>query len=233
MDKRQYNIRKIIIASAAVVLIVFFIIRGLTPEKPLGKVIDEVSVPVLTKNENKALRRYNNTYHLEVGKSKGIKPLESKDDYKAKPEKFGERYKLVKIVDNEYYELPHLTNSLPYLQAEAKEFLNLLGERFCDELNVLGIREYRFSVTSILRTIKDQKNLRKKNVNATQNESSHYFGRTFDIAQTRFFERGNSQPVYTYRLRNILLRELIKLQDEGKCYVLLEKQTKCIHVTVR
>ncbi len=235
MDKRKkrYSIRKILTAAVIVSLITVLIVIALNPT-PKAKSIDKFSVPVLTKNEKGALRRFNNNYHLEVGRIKGLKePLDSKKDDKASAKEFCNRYDLVEIVDNEYYEIPHLRNSLPYLQAPAKQFLNLLGERFCDQLEELGLRKYRFSVSSILRTLEDQKSLRKSNVNATPNSSSHYYGRTFDIVQTRYFERGNSTPVYTYRLRNILLRELIKLQDEGKCYVLLERQTKCIHVTVK
>ncbi|WP_372753409.1 DUF5715 family protein [Labilibaculum sp.] len=201
--------------------------------EPKGKTEAQVSIPVLSKKESKALRRYNNDSHVKIAQQKGLKkPLLSKEEYKADPEEFGERYNLERIDDNEYYEIPHLSNSLPYLQEPAVEFLDLLGERFCNQLEELELRKYRYSVTSILRTLDDQKSLRKKNVNATFNKSSHYYGRTFDISQTRFFERGNSQPVYSYRLRNILLRVLLKMQDEGKCYVLLEKQTKCIHITV-
>jgi len=231
--KKKYSIRKILVAAVIFSVILFLIFRALNPT-PKGKSIDEFSVPVLTKNEKGALRRYNNNYHLEVARTMGLKkPLDSRKNDKTSAEEFCDRYELVEITDNEYYEIPHLRNSLPYLQESAEEFLNLLGERFCDQLEELGIKKYRFSISSILRTLEDQKSLRKSNVNATPNNSSHYYGRTFDIVQTRFFERGNSTPVYTYRLRNILLRELIKMQDEGKCYVLLERQTKCIHVTVR
>ncbi len=231
--KRRYSIRKILTAAAKVSLIAVLIVIALKPT-PKGKSIDKFSVPVLTKNEKGALRRYNNDYHLEICRTKGIKePLASRKNDEESTKAFCNRNQLVEITDNEYYEIPHLRNSLPYLQAPAKQFLNLLGERFCDQLEESGLRKYRFSVSSILRTLEDQKSLRKSNVNATPNSSSHYYGRTFDIVQTRYFERDNSTPVYTYRLRNILLRELIKLQDEGECYVLLEKATKCIHVTVR
>jgi hypothetical protein len=231
--KRRYSIRKILIAIGLLVLTIFLIVKALT-STPKGKTEDKIPVPVRTKEENSALRRYINDHHLDVALAKGLKaPVKSKEEHKADAKVFGSRYNLQEITDNKFYEIPHLTNSLPYLQPPAKEFLNLLGKNFCDRLEELGMTEYRFSVTSILRTIEDQKSLRKNNVNATPNNSSHYYGRTFDISQTRFFERGNSTPVYSYRLRNLLLRELIKMQDEGKCYVLLESQTKCIHVTVR
>jgi len=229
---KKYSLRKILVGAVILSAISILMFKALNPA-PKGKSIDKFSVPVLSKDEKRALRRFNNNYHLEVGRKKGLtKPLNSRDD-KLSPEAFCDRYDLVEITDNEYYEIPHLRNSQPYLQEPAEEFLDLLGERFCEQLEELGLKKYRFSISSILRTLEDQKSLRKSNVNATANSSSHYYGRTFDIVQTRYFERGNSTPVYTYRLRNILLRELIKLQDEGKCYVLLERQTKCIHVTVR
>ena len=231
--KKTYLIRIVLIATIVLVGIIFLLFIDIKPV-PKGKTEAHVSIPVLSKNESRALRRYNNDYHIKLGQAKGLKkPLVSKSEYKINAKEFGRRYQLDKITDNEYYEIPHLSHSLPYLQAPAVEFLDLLGEEFCDQLEKLELRKYRFSVTSILRTLEDQKSLRKSNVNATPNNSSHYYGRTFDISQTRFFERGNSTPVYSYRLRNILLRVLINLQDKGKCYVLLERQTKCIHVTVR
>ena len=235
MTKRKLKpkVRKVLLLTvlAAGIILLLFIAKSLRPK---GKTEAQVSVPVLTKDESRALRRYNNTYHLDLAQEKGLeKPLVSKAEYKENPDDFGDRYDLEKINDNEFYEIPHLTNSLPYLQEPAVKFLDLLGEEFCGQLEELGMRKYRFSVTSILRTLADQKSLRRSNVNATPNKSSHYYGRTFDISQTRFFERGNSKPVYSYRLRNVLLRVLIKMQDEGKCYVLLEGQTKCIHVTVK
>lgn len=231
--KRRLSKPKIIITALILAGIVFSIKLAISSVFK-GATEDKISVPVLTKNESASLRRFNNNYHLEVALNKGLKvPLASKKEHAKNPAGFAGIFRLSKIEDTKYYEIPHLSNSLPYLQADAKKFLTVLGKRFCERLEDEGIRPYRFSVTSILRTVDDQKSLRKSNVNATPNNSSHYYGRTFDIAQTRFFERGNSTPIYTYRLRNILLRELIEMQDEGLCYVLLETQTKCIHVTVR
>lgn len=235
MNKRNrtYRIRMALIAITLVIGIISLLFVNLDPI-PKGKTEAQVSIPVLSKNESRALRRYNNNYHLKLGQTKGLKkPLVSKSEYKTNAKEFSHHYQLEKISDNEYYEIPHLSYSLPYLQVPAVEFLDLLGEKFCEQLEELEIRKYRFSVTSILRTLEDQRLLRKRNVNATPNNSSHYYGRTFDISQTRFFERGNSTPVYSYRLRNILLRVLIELQNKDKCYVLLEGQTKCIHVSVR
>ena len=230
--KRISKIRVIFTVAVLVLLVVlvFKLIRLIFP----GEDIDNVSISKLTNEETHALKRFGNIYHLEAARQKGIpKPFGSQDEMLEDKYHFIVEYGLREVQDNKYYEVPKLTHSLPYLKKDAVDFLDKLGERFFDAQEDLGLRHYRFSVTSILRTLDDQKGLRKKNVNATKNMSSHYYGRTFDIAQTRFFASGNDKPVYSYRLRNLLLRELIQMQEEGKCYVILESQTKCIHVTVR
>jgi hypothetical protein len=199
-----------------------------------GTDIDQVAIKQLSNDEIRALKKFGNIYHLEAARQKGIpRPFDSQQEMLDNKYHFIVEYNLKEVQDNRYYEVPKLTHSLPYLKKDAVDFLNELGERFYKAQDDLGVRHYRFSVTSILRALNDQKGLRKSNVNATKNMSSHYYATTFDIAQTRFFEQGKPKPIYSYRLRNLLLRELIKMQEEGKCYVLLEHQTKCIHVTVR
>jgi len=198
------------------------------------KTIDEVSVPELSVLELRALRRYSNEYHLEAARTKGIdRPFKNHDELLNDKFGFIVKYNLRELHDCKYYEIPQLTNSMPYLKKEASDFLDELGRRFFRNLKELDIQNYRFQLSSILRTEADQRNLRKNNVNATVNKSSHYFATTFDIAQTCFYPKGQIEPVYSYRLRNLLLRILLEMQDEGRCYVLLETQTKCIHITVR
>jgi len=229
--KKKLNKPKIFVAILIAFLSIYLMIKAIILILPQGVKIDYIPVSELSLVEKNQLRKYDNSYHLAVAKDKGLTDAfeGTIDETAQKVERAG----LVRIDDNKYYEIPLLTNSLPYLQPDASDFLNDLGKRFVRRLKKEGIIAYRYSVTSVLRTEKSQKKLRKINVNATNNNSSHYYGRTFDIAQTRFFERGNAKPVYSYRLRNILLRELIDMQNEGLCYVLLESQTKCIHVTVR
>lgn len=198
------------------------------------KSIDDVAVAELSPKEVRALRRYNNEYHLEVSRANGLdRPF--KNHKEMLDDKYGNivRYGLREVDDCKYYEVPPYTYSMPYLKKEAVDFLDELGRRFFKALKDIDVQEYRFQLSSALRTEADQNGLRKNNVNATQNKTSHFFGLSFDIAQTCFYPKGQSEPVYSYRLRNLLLRTLIEMQDEGRCYVILETQTKCIHVTVR
>jgi len=232
MKKRRKLYKFLVLTSIPLaIFLLFLIVRTIWGAVIKGGSIDDFPVSELTKAEKDLLRKYDNSYHLAVARKKGIEEIFVGN--LKETASIIQNYGLVKIDDNKYYELPLLTNSLPYLQPDAAAFLDILGKRFEERLKDEGLRAYRFSVTSVLRTEASQKSLRKNNVNATNNNSSHYFGRTFDLSQTRFFERGNPKPIYTYRLRNILLRELIEMQNEGLCYVLLEAQTKCIHVTVR
>ena len=201
--------------------------------KPNGKSIDYVSVSVLSRNELRALRKYANGDHLEAVERSPLKEIiKSHKWFETNKDEICDQHSLEEVTDNKYYIVSVLTHSLPYLTEHTIDFLNILGERMAQSYKQNGIIPYRFVLTSVLRTEEDQKKLRSFNYNATKNESAHFYGITFDISQTRFAMWDSRASIYTYRLRNLLARELIRLQEEGKCYVLLEKREKCFHVTV-
>lgn len=201
--------------------------------KPTGTPIDNVSVPVLSHDELRALKKYPNANHLEaVAKSPLQNIIKSHDWFYANEDSINDESELERVVDTEFYIVSKLTHSIPYLTSNTINFLELLGERMADIYTEKDILPYRFVLTSVLRTQEDQKKLRKINYNATKNESAHFYGITFDISQTRFAMWDSRESIYTYRLRNLLARELIKLQEEGLCYVLIENREKCFHITV-
>ncbi|MFB6317472.1 DUF5715 family protein [Saccharicrinis sp. FJH54] len=201
--------------------------------KPKGKSIDYVSVSVLSRDELRALKKHPNADHLEAVERSPLKQIiESHSWFDENKEDVCDRFELEEVTDNDRYIVSVLTHSLPYLTEHTVDFLNLLGERMEASYEENGIIPYRFVLTSVLRTNEDQKKLRSFNYNATKNESAHFYGITFDISQTRFAKWDSRESIYTYRLRNLLARELIKLQEEGECYVLLENREKCFHVTV-
>lgn len=221
------------------VILVFLLILSLFSfckhaESPEVKGIDHVSIPYLTKIEMRALKTNLNDVHIiEAHKSALEKPLKDKKTFYADEESICKKADLEKIATNKFYGVSHLTYSLPYVTDKSADFLDLLGERMKKSFEEKGVRYYRFMLTSVLRTEKDQRLLQKVNTNATPKETSHYFGTTFDISQTRFLMENSNEAKYSYRLRNILARELIRLQEEGKCYAIIESREKCFHVTVR
>ena len=194
--------------------------------------IDDVSISVLDKDEMRALRSYFNDKHLEEAHQSKIKnAIKDKKTFYENEKSFCKKNNLIKIENNQLYSVARLTHSLPFVNKKTNDFLELLGERMEESFKEKGLQYYRFVITSVLRTEDDQRKLLRVNVNATPNETSHYYGTTFDISQTRFISKETGETLYNYRLRNILARELIRLQEEKKCYVLIENQEKCFHIT--
>lgn len=225
---------KVIIGVAALVFMVLFISIITSEKHRKGKTIDEVSVPVLTRVEERSLKLHLNEEHVALAKEYGIeKPITSAKDFMTDEEGNSSKNDLVKIVDCNYYIVGHLTHSLSYQKDFVADFLTELGQRFDDKLRDEGLIQYRFVITSLLRTLEDQRKLQKLNVNATPNTTSHYFGNALDICQTRFVTIDSRESLYEYRLRNILARTILELQAEGKCYVVMETREKCFHITIR
>jgi hypothetical protein len=181
----------------------------------------------------RALKTNMNDKHIEEAHKSALKsPIKDKKSFYADQEHLCKKANFEKIETNKLYGVSRLTYSLPYVNEKSADFLDLLGKRVKESFEERGITHYRFMLTSVLRTEKDQRLLQKVNANATPKETSHYFGTTFDISQTRFMMGNSNKAKYSYRLRNILARELIRLQQEGKCFVILESRVKCFHVTV-
>lgn len=133
--------------------------------------------------------------------------------------------KLVSVTENKGYKIHTLTHSHPALIPEAYEALKEIGIQFWDHTGPDNI----FMVTSLTRTSDDQKRLRKVNLNATRNESTHCYGCSFDISYVRFNAVKEPNP----KLQKILEDILVRMKDEGRIYVIIEKKSACYHITVR
>jgi hypothetical protein len=196
--------------------------------------IEEILIVPLSNNEKKQLKKYNNNYHLEVAKSNGIrKPVSSEKDITEDSDNKKLYSVLEKLSSNRYFVIQRLTHSIPYIHTDVHDFLDELGKRFRQSCRNKGLRDYKFYITSVLRTEKSQKKLTKVNINATRNESAHLYGRTIDIAKTQFLDTRKREIVYSNNLGALLTRELLKMQEEGLCYVLFESKNHCLHITVR
>lgn len=222
---------KIILSSLLILSLFSFCNHS---ESPDAKGIDHVSISYLSNSEMRAMKSNLNDKHIVEAHKSGLKQaIKDKEAFYADEERICKEADFEKLTTNKLYGVSRLTYSLPYLNEKSADFLDLLGERMQESFEEKGIKHYRFMLTSVLRTEKDQRLLQKVNANATPKETPHYFGTTFDISQTRFMMSNSNDAKYSYRLRNILARELIRLQEEGKCYVIIETREKCFHVTVR
>ena len=172
-----------------------------------------------------------NETQLAVAQTIGVPPVEDRDA----AEKMKKR--LVEIVDNDLYSVDQLTHSIPFLIPSAAELLDRIGRNFQDSLASKGLNPNKLVITSILRTEEDVRNLRKGNINASEN-STHRYGTTFDLSYWRYVkvpelrERPYADVPPEY-LRATLSQVLKDLHDEGACYVKYEKNQNCFHITVR
>lgn len=145
--------------------------------------------------------------------------------------------KLVEIQSGPYYRVDSLTHSIPYLIPEAAALLERIGADFLDSLAAKGLNPNKIVVTSVLRTEADVKQLRRGNVNASD-QSTHRFGTTFDLSYWRYEKvpdlRGRPyEDVPPEQLRAVLGQVIKALHDEGACYVKYERKQNCFHITVR
>ena len=140
---------------------------------------------------------------------------------------------LQKIESNRYYDVQKLTHSVPYLVPKAAKLLEDMGKAFQDSLFNRGYnRNHRFTVTSVLRTEETVRQLRKTNVNSSEN-SCHCYGTTFDISYFTYSTPDVGKAASVDKMRQILYQVTYDMKQQGRCYVKYEKQQTCPHITVR
>lgn len=154
----------------------------------------------------------------------GIKPIENFHDayYTDKP--------IVKIENNEKYQVAYLTHSVPYLVPKAAGLLEEIAQDFIDSVEKRGGNGYKVIVTSLLRTPASVKQLRKVNINSTDS-SCHKFATTFDLSYTTFAQDHPKKYMGENTLKTILAQVLFNKRNEGKCMVKFENKTNCFHIT--
>ena len=144
---------------------------------------------------------------------------------------------LVYVGENPFYVIEDLDYSIPYLVPRAARLLEEISRSFIDSLASRGLPFYKLLITSVLRTEKDVKKLRRVNVNASEN-SCHQHGTTFDITYNKYLpvydpEKAPQRDVWPAELKQILAEVLDDLRRRGLCYVRYEYRQSCFHITAR
>lgn len=179
---------------------------------------------------------YNTTFndlqdlHMDAALKNGIKPLANRAD----TAKF-KRKQIIRLPDElELYRTYDLTHSIPFLVPTAAELFVDIAQSFRDSLYNRNIPLYKLYLTSVLRTDEDVLDLKRININASEN-SVHRYGTTFDISWKRFDQLipDTVNIISPDRLKLILGQVLFDLKNEGRCYVKHERRQACFHITVR
>ena len=132
---------------------------------------------------------------------------------------------LVDITLGNGYKVDSLTHSFPFVTPDTKVVLEELGQAY---VALAGEGNF-FTVSSATRTESQQKALKRRNRNATDGNSSHSYGISFDISYIRF----NGVRGWDGKAQQNLEKVLNHFQQTGKIYVIKERRQSCYHVTVR
>lgn len=167
-----------------------------------------------------------NYLHINSAEQIGVRPLQSlRDAWQAGTN-------LERLRSCEEYYLDNLTHSLPYLVPKAHRLLTDIGAAFRDSLRSRGGGDYRIKVTSVLRTPRLVKRLRRRNRNAVET-SAHLFGTTFDISYAKFICDSTGTPRTQEDMKNLLGEVVFAMREQGRCYVKYERKQACFHITAR
>lgn len=129
------------------------------------------------------MRRHLNPAHVAAARRNGPGPVRDSAHLAA----LVRRGALVRLPDStRWWVLRELDQSQPFVTPGAQAALEEVGRRFHARLDEHRLPPFRFDITSVLRTSRQQSELRRRNRNASRTTSSHEFGTTLDIAYLNF-----------------------------------------------
>ena len=206
------------------------------------------------------LRRFLLKDHLRVVEEAGLQPVSSAEMIQSMDQN-GQLVSLEQDQSTPYY-FYNVKKEHRYLHPDAQKGLFLLAERFQKVLhrNLDGKDQFKplvvkFAISSALRPVAYQRDLRKSNANASF-VSSHSYGLSFDLFYDSFYvnlrepetvEGSIPAALDNLRLRSgfllgaslrrqfraALAETLLQLQEEGLLYAIYERNQRCYHVTIR
>jgi hypothetical protein len=159
--------------------------------------------------------------HLTAAELKGLRLIQ--DEYQLYQKIHDST--LVDISQGRGFRVDTLTHSFPFVTPDSKEVLEEIGKAY----EALAGDGNFFTVSSATRTESQQKALKRRNRNATDGNSSHSYGISFDISYIRF----NGVREWDGKAQKNLETVLNHFQQTGKIYVIKERRQSCYHVTVR
>lgn len=227
IDWRPYLTRFILPLLVVVGVLFYFLLPSPEPCDPYPLSVMENRTPFRYRGSFN--RDFNdlNDVQMAAALRLGIKPAKTR----AEVEK---RSALVDISHSKYYKVDDLTHSVPFLVPEAAQLLEGIGKDFYHHLEQDTLPIYLPIVTSVTRTDEDIKDLRRGNINASDN-STHRYATTFDISWKRFHKVDPLDPreISSEELKHLLAQVLREYHKAEKCYIKHERRQACFHITAR
>ncbi len=173
-----------------------------------------------------------NEAQLIHAEKNGLKhPFTTNQEFLSQIDSLKKKQILVEVTENKFYQLKSLTHSQPYLIPEAVDMLNEIGYRFQKRCEEKRYHNYKFRITSMLRTLEAQTSLSHRNGNATSH-TAHIYGTTVDISYKNFFD--TQKDTLQSKMEPILAmtKVLTDMRKECKLMVVRERHQSCFHITV-
>ena len=136
----------------------------------------------LSDAEIAALRRSRNAEHIAAAQAAGIEPVATRAGIDSAVVRDG----LVRLPATPRRVVLDGEHSDPVVIPETAAALDSLDARFADSLRTRDLPVFFYTVSSLLRSDEDQRELRGVNSNASPIRSSHEYGTTLDITYRRF-----------------------------------------------
>jgi len=212
------------------------------------------SLPVMTPGEEDALRRFLNAQHVARARALGVRA--TSEEVRDSLLDVG---RLIELEDSTRHWIVRRGTSPAHVTPDLRALLEVLGERFQEQLAEMGVPPYRLEVTSALRTTERQQRLARTNANAAAGTSSHEFGTTVDLSCAAFAPPAERPPEIlaevprefapqmerfvglafesvsarkSRELGAIFSQVLTEAQAEGLALVIYERQQTIYHLTV-
>ena len=229
--KRKKKLRKDRVALA---LFIVFLVPGIFIYRGISRSIHSMMNPKAVGTVSVDKYRDLNDKQLVWAKKNGVAPFSTNQSFLDQKDELVSDDKLEKIDNSGYHIIDRLTHSHPYLVPEAVDLLDDISERFGEKLDEYGRGSYYFMVSSLLRTVENQKSLSRSNANASMN-STHLYGTTFDIPYSYVVKKPFpwvERKVAEANVIKLLSEAIGELREEGRCLVVTEKKERCFHITV-
>lgn len=242
--KKKWNKKRLailVISGVAIILSLLLADRRtepppvaiIPPEQPAPKVVDCKTYPFkhYSKKLNDRLPEYR---HLSL--KAGVPPIH---DEKVLASLIANgRTRIVPVQSDHTFEVAEMKHGRPYLTPKAYQMLRSIAREFNSRLKGTDLEGARLKVTSLFRTLKDQKDLGRSNVNATKSaEAPHTHGTSIDISYMKFVSSEGEQLQLAGCQQVFLAETLAEVIEEHRkkdklLFATRERQQACYHLSV-
>jgi hypothetical protein len=174
--------------------------------------------------------------YKELSLKAGLRPIADEKALEQYLNTGGKR--LVRVQDNAHFVVARMDHGKPYLTPAAHDALLSIARDFSSRIADTDLAGTRLKVTSLFRTRKDQRDLGRKNVNATKDlDAPHTHGTSMDISYSKFMSKDGEQLALEGCQQVFLAETLAEViaehrKKDRQLFATREVKQACYHLSV-